>query len=87
MPDAFESHQVGLTSPANGGVAVTPSDSADLTDTTRALYVGGDGNVSVIMRGGQTVTFTGMKAGVIYPLRVNRVRATGTTATGIVALY
>lgn len=87
MPDNFATEYANLVSPAIAAVAVTPSDSTDLADTTRALYVGGDGNVSAIMRSGQTVLFTGVKGGVIYPFRVNRVRATRTTATGIVALY
>ena len=87
MPDPFESHHSGLTSPADRGAAVTPHDSTNLADTTRAIYVGGAGSVVAVMRNGSVVTFTGMQAGVIYPLRVNRINATGTTATGIVALY
>lgn len=75
-----------LTGPAIDGEAVTPSDSVDLAYVSRALYIGGDGNLSVITKGGTTLTFTGVKAGTILPLRVSRVRATGTTATAIVSL-
>jgi hypothetical protein len=87
MPDPFASYLPGITAPAEGGVAVTPSDSTNLTDTSRAIYVGGAGSVVAVMKNGQVVSFAGMQAGVVYPLRVNRINATGTTATGIVALY
>ena len=67
--------------------AVTPHDSNDLTETTRALWVGGAGNISVIMEGGETVTFVGVAAGTLLPVRVTRVRSTSTTATDILALW
>ena len=71
--------------PAANAVAVTPSDSVDLAYVTRALYVGGAGDVSVQM--GATVSFIGVQAGSVLPIRVSRVNAAGTTATGIVALW
>lgn len=73
--------------PAERAVPVTPSDTTDLAYYSRALYIGSSGDVTVIMQGGQTVTFTGMVAGQIYPLRVGRVKAAGTTAAAIVALW
>jgi hypothetical protein len=74
--------------PASNAVAVTPSDSTDLTYTTRALYVGGAGTVVVNMNStGSSISFVAVAAGSILPIRVDRVRATGTTATSIVALF
>jgi hypothetical protein len=68
--------------------AVTPHDTNDtVSGTTDALWVGGAGNLSVVMQGGQTVTFTGVPAGTQLDIHVSRVRGTGTTATSIVALY
>jgi hypothetical protein len=67
--------------------AVTPSDGTDLTNVTRALFIGGAGNLVVIDQSGNTTTFTGVLAGTILQLRVTRVKATGTTATNIVALW
>lgn len=66
--------------------AVTPSDSTILP-TTRALYIGGSGDVSVVMAYGTTVTFTALLAGSILPVQVKQVRATNTTATNLIALY
>lgn len=71
---------------ATSAQAVTTSDTVDLTNVSRALFVGGAGNVVVIMFDGTTVTFTGVTAGTILPIRVSRVKATGTTATNMVAL-
>lgn len=67
-------------------VAVTPSDSTTFNQT-RGLYVGVAGNVAVTMADGTTITFNALTAGVVHPLSVKQVKATGTTATNIVALY
>ena len=75
------------SNPADNAAAVTPNDSSDLTNTARALYVGGTGNVKVDTAAGDTVTFSSVPAGAIIPVRVKRVYSTGTTATNIVALY
>jgi hypothetical protein len=73
--------------PAVTFVAVTKSDSTVLP-LTRALYVGGAGNVAVVDgAGSDAVTFTGVTAGSILPIRVRKVMSTNTTATSIVALY
>ena len=69
-------------------LAVTPSDSTDLTySTCRAIYVGGDGNISLVDGNGATIVFTGVTAGSILPVQTARINATGTTATSIIALY
>lgn len=74
--------------PAEHAFAVTPSDSADLAHVTRGLWVGGAGNISVDLNGGETaVVFSGVAAGTMLPLAVTRVRSTSTTATLIVGVY
>ncbi len=73
--------------PAIRAAAVTPSDSTDLGFCGRALYVGGAGTVVVDMvESGSSISFVGVPAGTILPIRVKRVRATGTTATSILIL-
>lgn len=72
---------------ASQGVAVTASDSTVLP-VTRALWIGGAGNVAVVFAdGGSAVTLTGATAGSILPVKVTKVMSTNTTATSIVALY
>lgn len=81
------SNVVGAESPAVNAFAVTPNDSTDLATATRGIYAGGAGDLKVTTLGGDTVTFVGLAAGVIHPIRVARVFATGTTATNIVGVY
>lgn len=72
--------------PALFAAAVTPSDTADLTDLTTALYVGGTGNIQVTMGSGQLVVFVALPVG-WHPIRVSRIWSTNTTATNIVACW
>lgn len=86
MVDRFANTQASLSGPASSGFSITPNDTTDLTETVRALYVGGGGNLSVTMLSGEVLTLANVFAGSILPLRAVRVRATGTTATDIVGL-
>ncbi len=67
-------------------VAITTSDTVNLTRNVCGLIATGAGNASVLTEGGQTVTIPLNAQQVIY-LSVTRVNATGTTATGIVGFY
>lgn len=72
---------------ARDAFAITPSDTVALEETTRGIYVGGDGDVTVVMAGnGQTVTFSSVTAGTILPIRATFVNDTLTTATNLVGL-
>ena len=88
--DKFADQYVGpgltgaLDWPATNAVAVTPNDSNDLTFMPRAVWVGTGGDLSVVMKDGATVTIPGVPDGTLLPIRVDRIRATGTTASGIV---
>lgn len=74
-----------LADPANGVIAVTPSDSTILSGVTK-LYVGGAGAVAVTMRNGSAAVFSAVPVGTILPVRATQVLSTGTTATLILAL-
>ena len=76
-----------MTGPACASATVSPNDSTDLAIVTRAIYVGADGNLKVTLLDGSTPTFLLLKAGTMLPLRVARVWATGTTSSGIIALW
>lgn len=75
-----------MDAPAARAQAITPSDSVDLPVATRAVYIGGAGNLRVETQGGDIVTFSGLPGGFILPVRVARVFATGTTATNLIGL-
>lgn len=87
MADSFRSHTQNLTAPPTSAAELPPSDSTDLPYVTRGIYVGTAGNLKVRMQDGSLVTFNNVVAGQIYPLRIDRVLATGTTAAGIVGLW
>lgn len=82
----YTGRQAHMADPARHAFAVTPSDGTDLTNRVVALYVGAAGDVKLDTWGGETVTFTNVPVGVL-PVRVRRVYATGTTASGIIGLY
>lgn len=67
-------------------VLVTPNNDVDLTFVTRALFVGVTGDVEVVTAAGDQVTFRGIAAGTLLPMRVRRVKSDQTTADGILAL-
>jgi hypothetical protein len=72
--------------PGEGSAPVTPNDSADLTEIARSLYVTGAGDVKFDGADGTTDTWT-VPANFVIPVAVRRVYATGTTATGIKAIW
>jgi len=71
---------------ARSAHGVVPDDANDLPWVTRALYVGGEGNVHARLVDGTEVTFRSMKAGAVYAFEFIRIFATDTTATFMVAL-
>ena len=92
-------HHANNTVAAMKAVVVTASDTTHLP-TTRALYVGGTGDLALVMTDSDLtssasasdaqavdVIFYNVSAGTVLPVQVQRVLSTGTTATNIVALY
>lgn len=88
------------TWPAKNAKVITPSNTLDITDAagdafpmyTKGLYIGGAGNITVIMAGNKaddttTVLFTGLLVGLVYPFQIRRILVTGTSATLIVGLF
>ena len=73
--------------PANHAAAITPSDSTALATPSRFLVAGVAGNVKVDTLGGETAVVVYLGLGYHLPLRVTKIYATGTTATGIVSLW
>lgn len=71
--------------PCDNATAVTTSDTNDLAVVTRALYIGVSGDVVAIV-GGNSVTFKAVPVGYL-PVCASRIKATGTRATNIIALW
>lgn len=86
MQDRYDGHASSFDGPANHGFAVTPNDATDLSEVTRALYVGGGGALVVVLHSGAELVLQNVGAGTLLPLRVRRVKATGSTAAGVVGL-
>ncbi len=83
---AADVSQGGVGEPASNAFAITPHATEELTYVTRAIYIGGAGNVDVVTLGGQAVSFTAVPVGTILPIRVKRVINTS-TATFMLGLY
>jgi hypothetical protein len=109
MADAYDvskdrwavSSSPGPHQPARRTIAVTPSNTKDVTNATgdaapvyaSALYIGATGDVAVVAAGdnsaagaGTPVTFKAVPVG-WFPVQVRRVMATNTSASQIVGLY
>jgi hypothetical protein len=68
---------------------VTPSDTVDIANGSApydGVFVGGAGNVVLVLEDSTTITLTAAGANTIWPFAIKRVNLTGTTATGIKAL-
>lgn len=71
--------------PARSLVTITPSNSTNIANVVRSIYVGVGGNITVVTTAGEVVLFTGVPQGaVIGPFNVVRVNSTGTTASSLV---
>lgn len=76
-----------FTATAKAYVVYAMSPQTSMGNPGCYLYVGGTGNVSVITIGNDQLTFNGVPAGTTLPIQVTRLRATGTTATLVNALW
>ena len=72
--------------PAIGTVSMTLDVDITRRDC-RAVWVGGAGDLSVVMSAGDTAVFAGIAAGTLLPIRVKKINSSGTTASSIVVLY
>jgi type 1 fimbria pilin len=88
MADNFSTLGDSPSAPSTYALAVTPHDVNALTDIPKALYVGSAGNITMRgLNGAADQVWKNVPAGAILPFRARYVRATGTTAADILALY
>ncbi|WP_375285514.1 hypothetical protein [Sphingomonas sp.] len=86
MEDRFDDQTLGSSAPATRARSVTPSDVVELPFLPRAIYVGGNGDVALRGEDGADAVWRNVPAGTILPFRATMVRASGTTATALLAL-
>jgi hypothetical protein len=75
-----------LSDPASGVFLITPNDTVDLLEYTRAIRANTAGTIAILGVDGNTVTCNFL-AGETRPLRARRIMSTNTTATGIEGMY
>ncbi len=86
MTDEFEGSTQSVLTPSENAFPVVPNDSNPLPSVPKYLYVGGAGRVTLRTRDSAAdVVFENVPAGAYLYVRASHVRATGTTATAIVA--
>lgn len=86
MANPYSGRAVPIGGPATDIVPVTPDDAADLPHHALALYVETGGAVAIETISGDAPRIVAMADVSLLPVGVRRVRASGTTATGIHAL-
>lgn len=85
----------GIDAATNYVEPITPSDTVDLPlfstqqRLTLGIYVGGTGDVSVVMQNGivSPVSFKGLPVGSFIRVAARRINAAGTSATQLLACY
>lgn len=82
MPDNFQTAAKGIEAPATRHFTITPSNTVDMANRPRAIYVSVGGNLALRDELGVDVTYA-VTAGQVILFRAVRVLATGTTATVI----
>jgi len=88
MTDRFATAWDSPSAPATAAFAVVPHDVTPLGVIPKALYVGSGGDIA--MRGVNDTAdavWKNVPGGTILPFRPRHVRATGTTATNLIAIY
>lgn len=84
--DAFAIFEVSVS--VKNIIAITPSDSTNLANTTRAIYVSGTSTIKIDTAGGQTgVTIANLAGGIWHPIQATKIYATGTSATGLLGSW
>ena len=86
IADLFSKYIMGRTDTAKKSLTITPNDSVDLPERARSIWVGGAGSVSIVDPYGNTAVYVGVDGGQVILAEVDRVNATGTSATSLIAM-
>lgn len=86
MTDRFKTRGASLEGPATDGFAIVPNDITELSEITRAIYVGAPGNITLVLASGVELLFENVASGAILPVRARLIKSTGTTASNMLGL-
>lgn len=78
----FHFYSKSAIGPALSSFPITPADGADLATDIRAITLNAGGTLSWVSTDNTVQTTAALPPGT-YPLLARRIRATGTTATGL----
>lgn len=87
MADKYATFEAVPAGAMGGGFPVTKSDSTVFSQPTRAVWVGGAGDIAITYLDGSSDTLHAIPAGTMLPIRVTQVLSTGTTASLISGLF
>lgn len=86
MADYHKGKATTAASPPRKAIAVAQSDTVDLAEVPKSLWIGGAGDLAVILADMTTSVIYGVSVGP-FDRAVKRVLVTGTTATKLLAEY
>lgn len=81
------SNGVQAAGPAKGLIAITPDDDNDITPGVGAIMTTDGGDIAITDNDGNDTLIEDILPGMIIPVQATRIKATGTTATKIYALF
>lgn len=86
MPDKFQNNADSAMSPAAAPYSIVPDDINPLPQVPKGIYVGTGGTITLRGVGGsEDVTYRNLPDASYVAVRALFVRATGTTATNLIA--
>ncbi len=86
MPDKFQNNVDSVSAPATAPYAIQPDDLVPLPSIPRGIYVGGGGTLVLRgVEGSEDVAYRNLPDASYVAVRALYVRATGTTATNLIA--
>lgn len=91
MADPFQSAFSSVSDPGTRATTIVPSDTTDLADVPKGVYVGTGGDITMIGVGAPAaapgVVWKNVPSGALIPFRPRRILATGTTAADMLAVH
>ena len=85
--DSFLQFTDSPSEPATGAFAIVPHATNELPFVTKAVYIGGAGDVTLRPLNSETdIQFRNLAAGSVLDIRAKAIRVAGTSATFLVGL-